>query len=488
MRRPLIILLAVPFILLCDQSVVGESIGIEPEHDRLGSSHLYKATGHSGTRPSVLVIVTDDQRWDSLWAMPKVKKLLVDKGVTFTEAFVENAVCCPSRASILTGRPSNSTGVYTVKWPHGGFRAFRPHEGSTLATWLNDAGYRTGLFGKYMNEYTEAGMAGHVPPGWDRWVAFAGDKNLYFNYALSVDGSVVSRGARPADYSTDVLAEKAASFIRRTRGPLFVYFAPFAPHWRARGAPRHRELFRDLPPYRPPNFDEADVSDKHRWVQARSRFSPERVRTIDGFRRASLRSLAAVDDAVERLIIELRRTGRLAESLIVYTSDNGKSYGEHRWIRKEVPFEEVIRVPMIVRHDPLVEVPHSDPHLVLNLDLAPTIADVAGIPAPSAEGSSLLPLVRGADVPWRRDFLVEHLKAEGSPVPTYCAVRNLRYKYIRYGEGRSELYDLRKDPFELRNLAQTPGGADVARRMDRRLKELCRPAPPGMRLGAGRGR
>ncbi|MBA2536033.1 MAG: sulfatase-like hydrolase/transferase, partial [Actinobacteria bacterium] len=193
-------------------------------------------------RPNIILVFTDDQRADTLWAMPNVQNALVDKGVSFSNAFVVNPVCCPSRVSTLTGGYSHSTGIYRNSPPYGGFRAF--DDSSTIATWLKGAGYRTGYVGKYMNGYR---ATPYIPPGWDHWVAMEGG---YYNYTLNTEGTLTSFGAAPEDYSTDVFAAEAISFVEDTPGPFFLMFSPFAPHSNAAPAPRHANAFSDLEPWR----------------------------------------------------------------------------------------------------------------------------------------------------------------------------------------------------------------------------------------------
>ena len=181
-----------------------------------------------GRRPSIVFILTDDQRWDTLFAMPNVQALLGDHGITFANAFVSNAVCCPSRASILTGNYSHTTGVYRNNSPHGGFKSFNAR--STIATWLPRR-YQAILLGKYLNGFAPRDARGYVPPGWDRFVALTDDgSGQYYDYILGANGRIVREGHRRSDYSTTLLAGKAVSFIENTNGPLFLYFAPHAPH------------------------------------------------------------------------------------------------------------------------------------------------------------------------------------------------------------------------------------------------------------------
>jgi arylsulfatase A-like enzyme len=442
-------------------------------------------------RPNIVFILTDDQTWNSLRAMPFVEDKLVRHGVQFTKAFVVNSLCCPSRASILTGQYSHSTGVYTNKPPTGGFPAFHPHEGSTIATWLHRVGYRTGLVGKYLNYYGKAGRSGYVPPGWDRWVAFAENNGLYYDYHLSMDGQIRHYGASPADYSTDVLWRYAVNFIRHTtRRPFFLYFAPFAPHGPSTPAPRDAGRFSRLAPYRPPNFNERDVSDKPRWVRALPRLSSSRIARIDKARRKAYASLLAVDHAVAGILGALRDTGRLHNTMIVFTSDNGFAFGEHRWFYKMSPYEESIRVPLVIRYDPLTWGGRKDRHLALNIDVAPTFAALAGAqPSTPVDGRSLLPILRRRGQLWRHQFLIEHkvTQLDQPYVPAYCAVRSAKYLYSVYKyetEPRynSELYDLVGDPYELVNRVKSPRYASVVAAMKARLKALCNPPPPGFTL------
>jgi arylsulfatase A-like enzyme len=428
----------------------------------------------SDAPPSVLLIVSDDQRFDTLWAMPVLTERVAAPGVTFPDAFVTNPLCCPSRASILTGNYSHTHLVYRQAPPFGRFEWF--DDRSTLATWLHDAGYRTGLFGKYLDGYQHAAVTGYVPPGWDRWVAFVHSAQV--DYSLTIDGEVHGyQGVQ--EHATEVLTDEVVSFIRGSAGPVFVEFAPSVPHAPAIPSPGDESAFADLEPARPPSFDEADVSDKPAWVRSLPRLTPERASEIDTFRQDQYRSLLGLDRAVGRILDALEETGRLDDTLIVFTSDNGILHGEHRWTKKEAPYEEAIRVPLVLRWDAAgwragSRMPGT---LALNIDLAPTIADAAGVTHPPTDGRSLLPVL-GDDAPWRSDFLVEHLEGT-NPVPTYCAVRSVRWMYVRYTTGEEELYDLPIDPYELRNLASVPADRQVLEGRRARLRELCSPVPPG---------
>jgi arylsulfatase A-like enzyme len=423
-------------------------------------------------KPSIVFILTDDQRWDTLGSMRTVTTELKAHGVDFTNAFVDNSLCCPSRASILTGQYSHSTGVWQNKGPLGGFHSFH-QDRSTVATWLRGAGYHTALFGKYLNGYEGT----YVPPGWEHWAAIAGEASpydLYYKYKLNVDGKLVPYGNRAADYSTNVLASMADDYIRTTTGPLFVYFAPYAPHTPTSPAPG--DAVPNLAPFRPPNYGEADVSDKPAWVRRIPPIAPDRAARIDALRERTYATLRSVDRAVGGILDALQATGRLHDSLIVFTSDNGFAWGEHRWADKESPYEESIRVPLVVRDDALVKAPRTDQHLVQNIDFASTFAALAGLAAPGAQGRNFLPLLADPTSSWRQDLLVEHMADEG--IPSYCEIRSPRYAYMVYSTGEQELYDLADDPYELTNRAADPSLGPVLRGLRATVHELCNPPPP----------
>jgi arylsulfatase A-like enzyme len=430
-------------------------------------ARVVEAAAPSPPRPDIVVVLTDDQRWDTLDAMPFASRLLVRRGVRFSNAFVVNPLCCPSRASLLTGRYSHGTGVYRQTPPWGGFAWF--DDRSTLATWLDAVGYETAFVGKYIDAGQSWIQRGYVPPGWDRWVAFVHAQ--YEDYVLSVDGELERYGSEPQDYSTDVLADHAAAFLRDATKPAFLLLAVAAPHWP--GTPAERHVGAPVPPWEPPpSVDEADVADKPPWIRRLSRLGPEGLRELEGLRARQLRSLLAVDEALRRLVRIQRARGRLHDTVFVLTSDNGVAWGEHRWTKKEVPYDESVRVPLVIRYDRLVR-PHVEPRFALNIDLAPTLARLAGAPPPAVDGESLAPLLRGVRTSWRTGFLIEHLEG-ANPIPSYCALRTERFLYVEYATGWTELYDLRRDPLALRSLDR-PGLAAV---LSERLARLCDPPPP----------
>lgn len=423
--------------------------------------------------PNVVVVLTDDQRWDEIERMPQVQALLQAQGTTFTNAFVTTPVCCPSRASFLSGLYAHSHGTRTLTAPDGGAPGFVGADASTIATWLQGAGYRTALFGKYMNSYPDLGPphrpSWYVPPGWSRWgvLAIPG----YFDYDLVDEhGLTTHHGLAEADYSTDVTAARAVQFVDTALAddvPFLLYCAPFAPHVDPRilvastAAPRHAGTFAALPPSRPPNWNEADVGDKPAWVQGRPLLAGLTLGLVDGNRRSGLESLLAVDEGLATLLARVDAAGARDDTVVLYGSDNGFTHGEHRLRGKLCPYEECIRVPLILRAPGIAPPGAVEPRLVENVDLAATVAAVAGVAPPSPiDGRSLLPLVMGEPVAWRTGVLVEQWEVLGSI--EFFALRTETWKYVEDRDSAEvELYDLVADPWELENRAADPLLADL---------------------------
>jgi N-acetylglucosamine-6-sulfatase len=424
--------------------------------------------------PNIVFVLTDDQWLGSETRMPNVQRLLADHGVVFANAFVSTSLCCPSRASLYTGRYSHHTGVYDNTPPDGGLQAF--DDRSTIATWLRAAGYRTSFVGRYLNGYEDLAERSFVPPGWDDWHGLAQviDQS---RYRLNENGRLVSYGPSPSDYLTKLLARKAVQFIRGARSPFFLHVATVAPHFPAIPAPEDAGSFATEPPYRPPSFNEADVSDKP-WGSSIPPMDARKVtRYVDVFRRLTLESLQAVDRAVADIVKALRDRGLLDRTVIVFTSDNGHLFGEHRIVGKIWPYEESIRVPLIVRV-PWASARRVETRLALNVDLPATFAELAGVrPGLPQDGLSLLPLLRNAPgVRWREEILIEYLgdapALEPIRCPPYQGVRTERYKLVRYRNGWRELYDLARDPYELTNLAGRPEVRAVEQDLEARLARL----------------
>lgn len=422
---------------------------------------------------NIVVIFADDERWDSNARMTNVQRLLASHGVTFTNAFVTTSECCPSRASFLTGQYAHTTGVVQNFGPNS-----YPHfyEKSNLAVWLHDAGYDTALVGKYLNDYTVYGNH-HVPPGWSTWVAMDSiPEERYYGYTLNENGKLVDYGSRVADYSTDVLGAKARQFVAKAKEPFFLYFAPIAPHLPATPLPRDAKTPLKLEQPRP-NFNERDISDKP-WHGIYTRvLKPAAVHYIDHeIEDDQLRSLRDLDRQVGALMASLSKRGVLDRTVILYASDNGFMWGEHRLGGKIWPYEESIRVPLVVRVPWKNVWGTKNGKYVLNIDYASTIAELAGVETRlPQDGHSFVPLLRGKSPPWRQDFVVEYLGTNeyynGGP-PPFRALRTTRWVWVEYLNGWRELYDLHADPYQLHNLASNPAYASVRTRLGARLRAL----------------
>jgi N-acetylglucosamine-6-sulfatase len=473
--------------------------------------------------PNVILILTDDLAVNdlnprALRHMPNLESLLIDKGTTFDNAFVTNSLCCPSRATILRGQYTHNHEILSNDPPRGGFQKFRflGHENSTMATWVKEQGYRTAFFGKYLNGYKET----YIPPGWDEWYAVTGN---YLSHTFNENGHLVNYEPE-SYYDTDVMSDKASDYITRTAGadpPFFTADRPFlmwigtkAPHQPASPAPRDDDSYPAISLPHPPSFDEKDVSDKPGWVSDNPPLSKEQKRYMEELYRKRLQSMLAVDDMIGDLVGALHDSGELDNTYIVFTSDNGFHLGQHRLgAGKWTPYEEDIRVPLIVR-GPGVPEGETLHHMVLNNDLAPTFADLAGAEPPSfVDGRSLVPLLTEDPKPlkdWRQRFVIESVaERSGVPQPPFITesevvplltgdplpgnwrrtsaasaklsedwgrpwlkgLRTKNYLYVDYKTGEHELYDLRKDPYELNNMYAT-APPEITQRLEAQLDAL----------------
>lgn len=433
------------------------------------------------TRPNILLIVTDDQRWDTIWSMPNVQADLVDHGMTFDHAHVVTPLCCPARASILTGQYAHTTGVYSNhNSADGGFNAF--DDSATLATVLHDQGYRTGLIGKYLNGYGDGDASQpptYVPPGWDDWEATLFDEEDYYGFTLNENGT--ERTYSSTDYITDVLGQKAVDFIGASDGsqPWFLEWTPTAPHALAVPEPDHEHDFDGLPPWRPESYNEADVSDKPAWVQSTKPMGPRVQSQLDDFRRRQYATLASVDDWVGSMVDELAADGELENTMIVYTSDNGYLWGEHRFSKKDLPYEEATRVPSVIRYDPVGRI-GTTPALATNIDFAPTFAELAGTTMPAPDGLSLMPFLRRDVRLPRTEHLVEQEPSMRTGTPAWCQLEQRNFSFTHYATGEEEFYNLKTDPLELVNRVYNAKAQARIAAMREDLRGLCDPLPPGM--------
>ncbi|MGH2966267.1 MAG: sulfatase family protein, partial [Solirubrobacterales bacterium] len=404
--------------------------------------------------PNVLVIETDDQTVEELKVMRSVNSLIGAQGATFTNSFVNYSLCCPSRATFLTGEYAHNHGVWSNTNPDGGFERFEAlHGDDNLAVWLQNAGYYTALIGKYLNNYKNDPP---VPPGWSEWHAAAPDEQRVYDYILNDNGTLTQYGDDQTDFKQDVLTRKAVNLIRRrapTTKPFFLWLTYTAPHaggpnpsprppsdclGAAKPANRHEHSYDSAPLPMPPDFNEADVSDKPSRVSGLPLLNDSQVMDIERKYRCELESLLSVDDGVKRVVDALDATGVLGNTLVIYTSDNGYFHGEHRIPdEKTRVYEESIRVPLLMRGPGIPQGVAINP-LVVNADLAPTIVDAANVhPGQTMDGRSMLPVVTYPGVFKNRELLIEE--------PTVKAIRTPRYLYAEYKNGDRELYDVRDD-------------------------------------------
>jgi N-acetylglucosamine-6-sulfatase len=423
------------------------------------------------TQPSIVMIVTDDMRADEWEVLPRTRALLADAGTTFPNFFFTTPQCGPSRASILTGRYAHSTGILGNGDAYINFRDFGL-EANTVAVWLQQAGYRTALIGKYLNGHQTFGH-GVVPPGWTDWHSMMDVPTAYYHFNVSDNGTLTSFKKKDGVYGTDVFTERALAIIADTepQQPLFLMLNVSAPHDPSKPAPRHAELFPDATVPRTDAFNEADVSDKPRYIREVAPFTPERIAEIDAERRARLQSLQAVDEAVERIVGLLEQEGRLESTVILFLSDNGYLLGEHRWWAKSVAYEESARVPLVVR-GPGFSGGAVREEMVANIDLAPTLAVIAGIDVPEIVDGRPLPITNTDSGPPRQAVLIQYLQYLGG-VGRYRALRTPSLLYVEYFTGERELYDLARDPLQLTNLEGNPAAGETISALSARLAVLA---------------
>lgn len=382
--------------------------------------------------PNIIVVMTDDMRADDVQYMPKLLRELSSKGTSFTNAFVASSWCCPSRATILRSQYPHNHQILTNDLPDGGFKKFYTLglEQETLGVWMQRAGYRTALFGKYLNGYPVSAPDTYIPPGWDDWASpVSGEPYSEYKYTLNENGVLVEYGSARSDYGTDVYRGKTVAFIKSAMQqdqPFFAFVTPFAPHGPATPASRHQSLFPDTALPKPPSFNEKDVSDKPAYVSGLPRISAKTKTRMTGQNRQRLRSLQAVDDMLGRIVRTLKKGNALDNTFILFTSDNGFHMGEHRLSSgKSTPYMEDVRVPLIVR-GPGVPAGKIQPALVSTIDLAPTLAELGAASVPAwVDGRSFVGLLQeSASVPlnWRSALLLElgpmELGITPTPTPT----------------------------------------------------------------------
>ena len=392
-------------------------------------------------RPNIVLIMTDDQTLDSLPVMRNLLSYPHGSWINFTNAFASHSICSPSRATLLTGQYSQTHGVL------GNTMGRKLDDDTTLAVWLDDAGYRTGLIGKYVHSYPSGGPDGQSSvPGWD----------YFYNRAAGVD----------------VTTDRAVNFITDADSPFFLWLAYRAPHKPAKPPARYQSADVYIPPVNP-NFDEADMSDKPKQMQRRPRLSQQQIAWTQSERLASQRELLAIDDGVQRVVDTLDDLGELDNTLIIFISDHGFSFGAHRRINKQCPYDECSRVPLLMRF-PGQNGNRQEDHVVSNVDLAATIAEYAGVtPYIPQDGRSLMPLLTHQAVDWEDAILIGQPRYAGAQY----TVRVPGWVYSEYFNGEKELYDMVNDPYELDNLANFPPYAEQQALLAAKLHDLLTRGP-----------
>jgi N-acetylglucosamine-6-sulfatase len=462
--------------------------------------------GPSG--PNVIVLMTDDQTVRDMTPLRRTRRLIGDAGVTFTRSYVSYPVCCPSRATFLTGQYAHNNDVRCLyAWCGGGYGRLNQRE--YLPVWLKRAGYVTAHIGKFLNGYGRE-RAPDVPRGWTEWYGLI-DHSTYrmWGYSMFENGMRRTYGdvtrEVPRYYQTDVVGRKAVDFIRRRApddAPFFLSVAFLAPHHESgytqrltgklvRSAPRHRGRFANAALRRPRNYNERDLSDKPWFIGRWNRpITPRRDAAIAKRMRERWESLLAVDEAVADIVGELRRVGELDDTYVIFTSDNGYMQGEHRVpLGKMLPYDPSTQVPLLIR-GPRIPKGRQTKALVGNIDLAPTILDAT--PARSRrplDGRSFLAFARNVRRRSLRPLLHETVgngarggrntregraRNEQPRVPAWRAVRTTRWLFVDYKGGQRELYDLKNDPAQLRSLAGDPRFRVRLRTLRRILGELTR--------------
>jgi N-acetylglucosamine-6-sulfatase len=504
--------------------------------------------------PSFVVIQTDDQTYDQLYAgfgsprlqaMPNTLGLIADRGMTFSRYYVPYPLCCPSRVSLLTGRYAHTNGVKGNVQPNGGYFGFtfRAAYSHNLAVWLQNAGYRTIHIGKFLNGYGDEPYdnGSGVPPGWSAWhTTLKADTNHYFyGYDLNNNGKIEGPygdsgnwetreyGVRddfgcpfaplnglPCFYETDMLTNIAMQELGETslEQPFYLqldYTAPHGDFRRPAGpepAPRHYDWFRGAPfPHsREQGLAEGSVADKPSFIKEAPYLSLNDLHTYRVYYQKALESLRAIDDGVKLLIDTLGGLHRLRNTYVIFTSDNGFFYGEHRLTGgKFLSYEPATHLPFLIR-GPHVRAGSENGELVANIDVAPTILELAGVEADkSIDGRSMVPFLRDPELRTRRPILFESfvetsdVEANGTisrtgrrsgpaarrggggamasilaPPKDYEGIRLGPYKYIAWPDGEKELYDLEKDPYELNNIVRIPNYFPVRNFLHRELRRL----------------
>ena len=435
----------------------------------------------SETRPNIIFILVDDLRWDALGCMghPFAKTPNIDRiakeGALFRNFFVSIPLCSPSRASFLTGQYPHTHRVID-NTDHSALS----HKLITYPRLLHDAGYETAFIGKW-----HMGLDDSPRPGFDHWISFKG-QGVYNDPILNIDG----KASKHSGYITDILNGYAVKFVNGDHTKPFLLYLPHkAVHGPFTPAERHKNLYSDavIKPVpsltdslagKPAVTRELQGLDEKSTKKGKAKKEPSANarRMPENAIKNQLRALAAVDEGVGQLLKALEETKQLDNTIIIFSSDNGYFWGEHGLGDKRWAYDESIRDPLLMRFPHLIKPGTVFDQFVLNIDIAPTLLELAGVPVPeSNEGHSFVPLLKDRKSPWRHSFLTEYFQEKQYPrTPTWQAVRTEQWKYITYTDLKEmdELYDLKADPYEMKNLIGDPRSESALKQMQTELQKL----------------
>lgn len=441
----------------------------------MGSGANWLWAGEDAKPRNIIFILIDDMRFDSMSCMghPFLKTPNLDRlaqnGVLFNHAYVTTSLCSPSRASILSGQYAHRHRVMDNSTPLPPGTPIFPIE-------LQKNGYETAYIGKWHM----GGESDEPRQGFDHWISFRG-QGVYNDPTLNINGE----RSRQEGYITDLLTDYTVDYIKQEHDkPYFLYLGHKAVHAEFYPAKRHEEAFAEVKIEHPDSMANTleNYAGKPLWVK-RQRHSWHGVDYMyhdqtyfDQFLLDYNRTLMAVDDSVGRILQTLEEQGELENTLILFTSDNGFLHGEHGLIDKRCMYEESIRVPLLAHCPAIIPAGQKTDRLALNIDIAPTILDAAGVSIPNTmQGQSFLPILRGEDTQWRDAMLYEYFWERAFPqTPTVFGVRTERYKYMNYHGifDLDELYDLEKDPKEMHNLIDDAAYFEVRQEMEKHLRRL----------------
>jgi len=411
-------------------------------------------------RPNFLIIVTDDQRYDTMEYMPNTQELIFDQGVTFSNGYITTPFCCPSRASILTGLYAHNHYVYVNT-----DKLYIP----TLVEDLHKNGYYTGLVGKYLNSWS-----GDTRPEFDYWVSFyGGTVPNYYDPELNVNND----WSKHTGYMTYIFEDYVKEYFDKAtnqRKPFFLLFAPNAPHAPYTPLKEDKELLQDLPPHRPPSYNEEDISDKPAAIASKPLLDEEAATDIDNTRRRQLLTLISLDRSIGAIMEKLKETGELDNTVVIFISDNGKHWGEHRMDTKSTAYEEAVKVPFAMRYPALVPTPYVEDKLVANIDIASTVYELSETKMPKViDGLSLVGLLNNSGV-WRTSLLLEAWPDRGH----WVSIHTEQYVYIETEGDTSEFYDLMTDPYEMDNAINDPKYQSIIQELQQTLQKEKEPKLP----------